>query len=86
MPFAINGAVAVVSESDSSIHVIGGHNGEEHQSTHYVMNLVNRYYICYMYLHQLGYVFVLCFVWCVPFTHVSERIFFKHDKNWNFFF
>ena len=44
MPFEIYGAVAVVSKSDSSIHVIGGMNGKsEYQSTHYVMSVVKQY-------------------------------------------
>jgi len=41
IPFAIQDSVAVVSESDSSIHVIGGINDNgERQSTHYVMKLL----------------------------------------------
>ena len=46
MPFAIRGAVAVVSESDSSIHVIGGDNDKgENLSTHYIMKLVKEYMV-----------------------------------------
>ena len=44
MPFAIRGAFAIVCESDSSIHVIGGENDKcKNQSTHYAIKLVEHY-------------------------------------------
>ena len=46
IPIIINGAAAVVNESDSSIHIIGGANGSgvrDRVDTHYVLYIVEQY-------------------------------------------
>ena len=39
VPISISGAVAVVNENDSLIHIIGGYN-DKNLDTHYVMIVV----------------------------------------------
>ena len=43
MPFPISCGAAVVNESDSTIHVIGGYDSKyQRQSTHYMIKLVEH--------------------------------------------
>ena len=40
MPFAIKGSFAVVNESNTAIHIIGGQDDDDDQDTHYVLYIV----------------------------------------------
>ena len=47
-PSALNGAVATVCKSDSSVHIIGGYKEGKLSSIHYVMKLVEHILCVYI--------------------------------------